>query len=216
MQKALYDIPHKSLSPLRAPDAVKLDPRIDIDIADEVYNPSDDSYLLLKAVQVEPGESLIEIGAGSGLVAIHAAKLGAKVTATDISPHAVDITKRNAAKNNVRIEVLQSDLFDRVSGEFDVIAFNPPYLPADSTSTSWLERSWSGGEKGSEVCIRFLDDAWRHLAPGGRIYMVLSSLTGLTAVLKAVKERYESEMLEEKRMFFESLYAYRFGLRPSP
>jgi hypothetical protein len=47
--------------------------------------------------------------------------------------------------------------------------------------------------------------------------MVLSSLTGLTSVLKAAKERYESEMLEEQRMFFESMFAYRFrAKRPMP
>ncbi len=193
---------------------MRLDPRVDIDSADTVYNPSDDSYLLLKIVEIQPGQSFLEVGTGTGLVAIHAAKLGAKVTAVDINPQAVELTRRNAARNDVRMSVLLCDMFDSVTGEFDVIAFNPPYLPADSTSTSWIERSWSGGEKGSEISVRFLDNAWRHLAPGGRVYMVLSSLTGLTAVLKAAKDRYESEMLEEKRMFFESLYAYRFWLRP--
>lgn len=196
---------------------MQLDRLIDIDTADEVYNPSDDSYMLLRIVEVARDETFLEVGAGTGLIAIHAAKMGAKVTATDVNPHAVELTRRNAARNQVRIQVLQSDLFDKVNGYFDVIAFNPPYLPSDSSSTSWIERSWSGGEKGSEILVSFLDQAWRHLAPGGRIYMVLSSLTGLTSVLKAAKERYESEMLEEQRMFFESMFAYRFrAKRPMP
>ena len=196
---------------------MQLDRLIDIDTADEVYNPSDDSYMLLRIVEVARDETFLEVGAGTGLIAIHAAKMGAKVTATDVNPHAVELTRRNAARNQVRIPVLQSDLFDKVNGYFDVIAFNPPYLPSDSSSTSWIERSWSGGEKGSEILVSFLDQAWRHLAPGGRIYMVLSSLTGLTSVLKAAKERYESEMLEEQRMFFESMFAYRFwAKRPMP
>lgn len=190
---------------------------IDIDTADEVYNPSDDSYMLLRIVEVDQGETFLEVGAGTGLIAIHAAKMGATVTATDLNPHAVELTRRNAVRNQVQIQVLQSDLFEKVNGYFDVIAFNPPYLPSDSSSTSWIERSWSGGEKGSEIPVSFLDQAWRHLAPGGRIYMVLSSLTGLTSVLKAAKERYESEMLEEQRMFFESLFAYRLKVkRPMP
>ncbi len=196
---------------------MQLDRLIDIDTADEVYNPSDDSYMLLRIVEVARDQTFLEVGAGTGLIAIHAAKMGAKVTATDVNPHAVELTRRNAARNQVRIQVLQSDLFDKVNGYFDVIAFNPPYLPSDSSSTSWIERSWSGGEKGSEILVSFLDQAWRHLAPGGRIYMVLSSLTGLTSVLKAAKERYESEMLEEQRMFFESMFAYRFrAKRPMP
>jgi release factor glutamine methyltransferase len=196
---------------------MQLDRLIDIDTADEVYNPSDDSYMLLRIVEVARDETFLEVGTGTGLIAIHAAKMGAKVTATDVNPHAVELTRRNAARNQVRIQVQQSDLFDKVDGYFDVIAFNPPYLPSDSSSTSWIERSWSGGEKGSEILVSFLDQAWRHLAPGGRIYMVLSSLTGLTSVLKAAKERYESEMLEEQRMFFESMFAYRFrAKRPMP
>jgi release factor glutamine methyltransferase len=192
---------------------MQLDRLIDIDTVDEVYNPNDDSYMLLKIVEVASGENFLEVGAGTGLIAIHAARIGANVTATDVSPHAVELTRRNAIKNQVRMHVLQSDLFEKVNGYFDVIAFNPPYLPGDSSSTTWIERSWTGGQKGSEIPVNFLDQAWRYLAPGGRIYMVLSSLTGLTSVLKAAKERYDSEMLEEQRMFFESLFAYRFRMK---
>ena len=192
---------------------MKLDPLIDIDTDDQVYSPSDDSYMLLRTTELAPGETFLEVGSGTGLVAIHAARTGANVTASDVNPHAVELTKRNAAKNRVQLKVVQSDLFEKVGGLFDVISFNPPYLPGDSNSTSWIERSWSGGETGGEIPVRFLQDAWRHLAPGGRIHMVLSSLTGLTSVLKAAKERYDSEMLEEQRLFFESLFAYRFKVR---
>lgn len=192
---------------------MRLNHSIDIDLLPEVYDPSDDSYLLLKIVEVSPGDSLLEVGSGTGLVAIHAAKAGAKVTACDINPEAVECTRRNATKNSVRLKIVLSDLFEAIPGYFDVIAFNPPYLPGDNRSTSWIERSWAGGGKGSEVSIRFLQEAWRHLGPGGRIYMILSSLTGLTSVLKTAKERYDSELLEEQRMFFESLFAYRFTLK---
>lgn len=177
--------------------------------------PSDDSYLLLSNVEVSPEQSLLEMGCGTGLIAMHAAKNGARVTAADISPHAVDCTKRNAAKNNLKIRVIQSDLFENIVGNFDVIVFNPPYLPGKMSSTSWLERSWSGGGEGSEVAVRFLQDAWKHLAPGGNIYVILSSVGGFMTVLKSAKERYETQMLEEKHMFFESVYAFRFRQRSS-
>ena len=193
---------------------VKLDEALDFEIGPEIYNPSDDSFLLLKLVDVSPGERLLEMGVGSGLVAVHAAKSGALVTAVDINPEAVECTRRNAAKNDVRVEVVQSDLFERVSGLFDVIVFNPPYLPGETTSTSWIERAWNGGTEGSETARRFLDQAWKHLAPGGRVYMILSSAGGLMSVLKAAKARYESELLEEKHMFFESIFAYKLRLKP--
>ncbi len=188
---------------------MRLDPTLEIDAAPDVYNPSDDSYLLLKIVEVSPAESLLEMGTGTGLVAVHAARLGAKVTAIDINPHAVECVKRNAARNNVRLEIIHGDLFDKIPGSFDVIAFNPPYLPGETTSTTWIEKAWSGGEEGSEVAVRFLRDAWKHLNPGGRIYIILSSVGGLMSVLKAAKERYSAEMLIEQRMFFESIFAYK-------
>jgi release factor glutamine methyltransferase len=188
---------------------VKFDSRIEIVADEEVYNPSDDSFLLLRAVEVSPGESFLEMGTGSGLIALHAAKLGAKVTAVDINPKAVDCAKRNAARNQLAIEVLRSDLFENVTGTFDVIAFNPPYLPGTASSTSWIEKAWAGGGEGSEVAVRFLDQAWRHLTPDGRMYMVLSSVGGLMSVLKAAKSMYVTEMIEEKHMFFESMYSYK-------
>lgn len=192
---------------------MKLDPSIDLDVFPGVYNPSDDSYLLLRAVQVAPGQSLLEIGCGSGIISIHAAKLGASVTAVDINPDAVECTRQNANRNGVRVKVMEGDLFKRVTGYFDVIAFNPPYLPTETRSTSWIEKSWSGGEEGSETAIAFLGQAWQHLAPGGKIYLVLSSIGGFMSVLKAAKERYECEMLEEDHQFFESVFAYRFWPR---
>lgn len=194
---------------------VQIDHSIDIDVPEHVYNPSDDSLLLLRAVEVRPGDSLLDMGSGTGILGIHAAKAGAKVVCADPNPHAVDCTRRNAARNNIRLEVVRSDLFESVSGLFDVIAFNPPYLPGKQSSTSWIERSWSGGEEGSELTIRFIEDAWRHLLPGGKIYVILSSVGGFMSVLKSAKARYSSDMLEEHHMFFESLFAYRFTVRSS-
>ncbi len=192
---------------------MKLDPSIEIDVLKEVYNPSDDSYLLLRAIEVGPGQSLLEMGCGSGLISVHAAKLGANVTAVDINPEAVECTRQNANRNGVRVKVRESDLFQNVGGYYDVIAFNPPYLPTETRSTSWIEKSWSGGEEGSETAIAFLGQAWRFLAPGGRVYLALSSIGGLMSVLKEAKEKYECEMIEELHQFFESVYSYRFHPR---
>jgi release factor glutamine methyltransferase len=194
---------------------VRLDTSIELDDMPEVYVPSDDTYLLLKNVEVPAGKRLLDMGCGTGIIGLHAARIGADVVAADINPHAVDCARRNAASNDLRVEVIQSDLFDKITGNFDVMAFNPPYLPGDSRSTSWIEKSWAGGDEGSEVAVRFLRSAWKHLSPGGEIYLILSSLGGLMSVLKSAKERYEAEMLEEKHMFFESVYAYRLRLRSS-
>ena len=189
---------------------MELDQSLDFDLHPEVYNPEEDSYLLLSVVDVAEGDRFLEIGSGSGLIAVHAAKAGAVVTATDINPHAIACTRRNALKNGVRVEVVESDLFEKVPGLFDTIVFNPPYLAVEESSTGWIEKSWSGGADGSEVVGPFLREAWRHLAPDGKVYTILSSLSSLRTILRTAREHYTSTMLEERRMFFESIFAYKF------
>lgn len=190
-----------------------VDMRIDIDIAAEVYNPCDDSFLLVKVLEVSPGERLLDMGTGTGIVALHAAKAGAWATAVDINPNAVACARTNALKNDLKVETLQSDLFEKVQGLYDIITFNPPYLPEKGTPSSWAERAWSGGADGAEVVVRFLEDAWRFLAPGGRIYIILSSFGSIRTVLRTAKQRYDVEMVEEKHMFFESILAYRMSAK---
>lgn len=195
---------------------MKVDTAIDIDIADQVYNPSDDSFLLVNVIEIRPGERVLDMGTGTGIAALHAAKAGAaKVTAVDINPNAVACARSNALKNGLKVEVVESDLFAKVEGLYDVITFNPPYLPEEGGPSSWMERAWSGGADGSDVVVRFLEDAWRFLAPGGRIYIILSSFGSIRTVLRMAKERYDIEMVEERHMFFESILAYRMAAKTS-
>jgi release factor glutamine methyltransferase len=197
------------------PEGVKVDTAIDIDIAEDVYNPSDDSFLLVNVMEVNPGDRVLDMGTGTGIAALHAAKAGAKVTAADINPHAVACARSNALRNDLKVDVVESDLFQKVEGLYDVITFNPPYLPEEGGPSSWMERAWSGGADGSEVVARFLEDAWRFLAPGGRVYIILSSFGSIRAILRTAKERYDIEMVEEKHMFFESILAYRMKAKTS-
>ncbi len=100
------------------------------------------------------------------------------VVATDINPHAVFCAQKKG------IEVVQNDLFSGIRGTFDLILFNPPYLPTlpEDRIDDWLEYALDGGMSGREVIIRFAEDAGRVLAPGGRILLLISSLTGLPEV----------------------------------
>lgn len=195
---------------------MKVDTAIDIDIADQVYNPSDDSFLLVNVMEIRPGERVLDMGTGTGIAALHAAKAGAaKVTAVDINPNAVACARSNALRNGLKVDVVESDLFAKVEGLYDVITFNPPYLPEEGGPSSWMERAWSGGADGSDVVVRFLEDAWRFLSPGGRIYIILSSFGSIRTVLRMARERYEVEMVEERHMFFESILAYRMAAKTS-
>lgn len=96
----------------------------------DVYDPSDDTFLLMKVVRgLRPGR-LLDIGTGAGLVAIAAAQEGHEVVATDMNPHALLLTRENARRNGVHVGIVRADLLRGIRGDrFDAIAFNAPYLP---------------------------------------------------------------------------------------
>jgi release factor glutamine methyltransferase len=101
--------------------------------------------LLTHALSLElKGKNVLELGAGSGLIALSAASRGAVVTATDLSARAVDDLRTNSKLNNLPITVLHSDLFDKIpDSDFDLIIINPPYYPRDPVSESDL--AWHCG-----------------------------------------------------------------------
>jgi len=144
-----------------------------------VYQPEADTFLLLLAAQdeVRPGDRVLEIGTGSGLIAAALAQ-DCDIVATDINPHAVFCARQKG------IDVVRSDLFSGIRGTFDLIIFNPPYLPTqpDERIDDWLESALDGGTTGREVIGRFVASVGDVLARGGRILLLVSSLTGLSEV----------------------------------
>lgn len=76
------------------------------------------------------GKRLLDIGTGSGLLALFAAQKGADVCALDIHPLAVETAQANALRNNLKLRVLESDLLDELEAQpFDFVLINPPYYP---------------------------------------------------------------------------------------
>jgi predicted glycoside hydrolase/deacetylase ChbG (UPF0249 family)/predicted RNA methylase len=88
--------------------------------------------------QVQPGQRVLDLGTGSGILAICLAKRGIDAIATDICPQAVRTAQRNAARNGISIQAFTSDLLDSVQGSFDAIAFNLPYGFGRGTAVSSL------------------------------------------------------------------------------
>ncbi len=192
--------------------SVDLNPAIEIGGHDQVYRPSEDSHLLLAAIDLDGASTFLDVGTGSGLIALHAA-LRCDTVATDISPWAVELCKRNADHNGIHVEVVRTDLFAALRGRWDVIAFNPPYLP-DSKGEGWIDLAWSGGPGGNEAILRFLERAIEYLSPEGRIYLLLSSHNG--KALRRAREFYRVKPLRHRSLFFEEITAYELRPRDIP
>ncbi len=187
---------------------MELDPAIRVEEDGQVYRPAEDSYLLLRAIEIGPASSFLEIGTGTGLIALHAAR-DVRTVATDISPFAVSLARANAQRNGLSLQLVQADLFRGLHGSFDVIAFNPPYLPLRPRG-EWLDHAWSGGVGGDEVVLRFLRDAHRYLTEGGVVYLLMSSQNRES--LRVARTAFEAEELATEALFFDEIAVY--GLRP--
>ena len=181
---------------------MEYDPGIVIGEAPDVYPPSEDSILLIRSFDVVPGEKVLELGCGSGVVSLHCAKAGAIVTAGDINPSAVALTERNAEKNNLDVEVLLTDVYGSVEGRFDTVVFNLPYLPVDDNLP--LAEAWSGGEDGLGPLPEILEGVPVHGNEGWRVIVVVSSLMD-EEKLDGLLSPYVVTVLGELPLFFEKL-----------
>jgi release factor glutamine methyltransferase len=177
-----------------------------------VYGPEEDTYFLLEALEDEDlsGNGL-ELGVGTGFIALHVCHRFKTFTATDINPEAVALAARNAQTNNCNnITFLVSDLFSSVEGTFDVIICNPPYVPADEDITGIEDLSYHGGEDGRGVIDQVLAQFPPFLNPDGKVYVVQSSLSDIEKTQNVLKEMgFSSEIIARKRLFFEKLVVFR-------
>jgi release factor glutamine methyltransferase len=124
---------------------------IKLEIPPQVFHPGFffSTQLLLQYINRLPlqNKNLLELGAGSGLIAMYAAKQGAVVTATDINPIAIKYLHSNSVQNNVSLEIIRSDLFtDIPNHSFDIIAINPPYYKKQPVTLQ--DFAWFCGENG--------------------------------------------------------------------
>jgi release factor glutamine methyltransferase len=148
----------------------------------DVYQPAEDSHLLAETALdwVTDDHRVLEVGTGSGVVAASiAAETAAEVVASDLNPHACQRARERG------LQVVRGDLVAPFAdGAFDVVAFNPPYLPTDPdvAGDDWMEVALSGGEDGRAVVEPFVATVGRVLAPGGVALLLVSTLTGLEAV----------------------------------
>ncbi|MEU6370813.1 HemK2/MTQ2 family protein methyltransferase [Streptomyces sp. NPDC046931] len=153
-----------------------------------VYEPQQDTWLLARALRRErlaPGADALDLGTGTGALALEAARLGARVTAVDISWRAVLAARVNALLSRQSISVRRGDLTSAVPGRsFDLVVSNPPYVPSPGlTAPRGAARAWDAGWDGRVLLDRICDAATTLLRPGGVLLVVHSALCGVEDTL---------------------------------
>lgn len=178
----------------------------------EVYPPSEDTELLLRALrEQEPdmlGLRVVEVGSGSGVIARAMQDAGARVAAVDINPEATLATR------TLGVSVLRGDLLSALRGPFDIVVFNAPYLPSSDEERveGWIDHAFHGGEGGVEVSARFAADLGRVLAPAGRAYLVVSNRADLDRLRTSVRgQGLHESSVATARFFFEQIAVWKLA-----
>lgn len=152
---------------------------------DHVYEPAEDSFLLIDALekdmdylQVKKPTFCLEVGTGSGVILTAFGMVFPKTfcISTDINFKACIMTKTTASYNKVILDSVNMDLAGSfMDGMFDVIIFNPPYVVTESgeCGSNDISASWAGGVKGREVTDRLLEMIPKKLAANGTFYLLL-------------------------------------------
>ncbi|MGW0844502.1 HemK2/MTQ2 family protein methyltransferase [Streptomyces sp. NPDC002787] len=176
-----------------------------------VYAPQDDTELLVHALRREPlapHAVVLDVGTGTGAVALAAARRGARVTAVDISWRAVLNAKVNAVLAGLPMTVVRGNLLAPVSGRsFDLIVSNPPYVPGPGVdgfdSVRGDARAWDGGWDGRLVLDRICRDSPSLLRPGGVLLLVQSALSDAERTLAQLRaEGLRADVVDHRRVAF--------------
>jgi release factor glutamine methyltransferase len=143
--------------------------RIETDVFPVEDSSDGDPYHAAVAALVQPGSRVLDMGTGSGVSALLAARAGAQVVAVDLNPKAVQCAYENAVRNEVAesITFVQGDLFEGVRGDFDLIVFDPPFRWFEPQGL--LERSHADADYAT--LTGFMREAPGRLRPDGRIVM---------------------------------------------
>lgn len=156
---------------------------IDIPFSEVTLSPRQETEIMVFNIINENKSranlKVLDLCSGSGCIGLAIAKhLGAEVTCVDLSSDAIIVAKATANKNNIKVDFVKSDLFENVTGTYDIIISNPPYIPSGDCND--LEKevrdydpllALDGGEDGLDLIRRISEDAPNFLNDNGLIYM---------------------------------------------
>jgi methylase of polypeptide subunit release factors len=171
----------------------------ELKVAPDTFRPTTVSRLVAESMEVTPGSTVIDVGCGSGVLAIIAAKLGAgEVHGVDAAESTVDVGMVNALGQGVAdlTHFYRGSVFEPLPEglEADLIIGDISGIPDEIAKVSgWFPVGLAGGPTGAELPIRMLDEVKKFLRKGGRFLIPTGSLQD------------ESSILEKARSVFSSL-----------
>jgi len=170
-------------------------------------------------IEVRKGDWVLDIGTGTGILAILAAKMGGKVWAVDILDREVECAKQNALLNKVKISIVKSDLFREIpKRKYDVIIAN---VPQELLSPKIIKNSkpeiiigMHGFGDGSRLLIKTLKQAKPFMKQSSRLFVVVYTMIGWRNSLKYISKNYSAKLLdffpgEVKSFVYEDLEWYK-------
>jgi release factor glutamine methyltransferase len=185
---------------------------IRLEILPQVFHPGFffSTRLLLRCISALSlqGQRFLELGAGSGLISIYAAKKAALVTATDINPVAIECLHRNCDQNKVKPEIILSDLFADIPEQlFDIIAINPPYYKKQPQTMA--DHAWYCGENG-EYFEQVFIKLGKYIHKNSIVLMVLSEECDINMISEiASGHNFKMQKKITKKSLWEYLYIYQ-------
>ncbi|MER7639576.1 MULTISPECIES: HemK2/MTQ2 family protein methyltransferase [unclassified Streptomyces] len=171
-----------------------------------VYAPQHDTRLLTQALdreRLDAAAAVLDVGTGSGALALAAARRGARVTAVDRTYRAVLAARLNARIARLPVEVLHGDLFGPVTGRrFDLVVSNPPYVPTPGPvpRRHRAAMAWDAGADGRLLLDRICRRAHTSLRPGGVLLLVHSTLCGIAPTLAALERSGLEARVTDRRL----------------
>jgi release factor glutamine methyltransferase len=171
---------------------------MDLMVGRETFRPSTISSLLADALEFKPGAVVVDVGTGSGILSIIAAKLGAsKVYGVDAAAETVEIATANAERHGVsdRVEFAQGDMFEPLDPdlEVDVVIGDVSGIPDEiATVSGWFPSGLSGGPTGAELPMRMIEESKRLLKKGGSLFLPTGSLQDESSILERARSVFGS------------------------
>jgi methylase of polypeptide subunit release factors len=171
---------------------------MDLMVGRETFRPSTISSLLADALEFKPGAVVVDVGTGSGILSIIAAKLGAsKVYGVDAAAETVEIATANAERHGVsdRVVFAQGDMFEPLDPdlEVDVVIGDVSGIPDEiATVSGWFPSGLSGGPTGAELPMRMIEESKRLLKKGGSLFLPTGSLQDESSILERARSVFGS------------------------